>query len=115
MAEYLQFTNQDGSNFLVETKELETSSLEGIVDAGLDEVMEKAVVKAQTLFEQAVEVVIKHNSKAFLQAVRNLQAENQPESMEVTFALKATGEVGNIAIARAGGEANYSVKLTWKR
>ena len=115
MAKYLQFTNQDGSTFLVETDEIEASSHEGIVEAGLNEIMGKAVVKAQELFEQAVEIVIKDNTKAFLQAVRNLPEQDQPESMEITFGLKATGEVGNIAVARGGGEANYTVKLTWKR
>jgi hypothetical protein len=85
------------------------------VEAGLNEIMGKAVVKAQELFEQAVEIVIKDNTKAFLQAVRNLPEQDQPESMEITFGLKATGEVGNIAVARGGGEANYTVKLIWKR
>ena len=33
----------------------------------------------------------------------------------MTFSLKATGEVGNFAVAKAGAEANYTVKLTWKR
>jgi hypothetical protein len=33
----------------------------------------------------------------------------------MTFGLKATGEVGNFAVAKACAEANYTVKLTWKR
>ena len=32
---------------------------------------------------------------------------------EVGFGLKVTGEVGNVAVARAGGEANYDVKFIW--
>jgi hypothetical protein len=38
-----------------------------------------------------------------------------PDELEVTFGLKATGEVGNIAIAKGGGEANFTIKLSWKR
>jgi len=35
--------------------------------------------------------------------------------MEVTFGLKATGELGNFAVAKASAEASYTVTLTWKR
>ena len=113
------FTDQDGSTFLVETDAVEVSSEGGVKKAGLKEaageMAGKAVAAAQTLFEKSVENVIQHNAKAFLQAVRSMPDQNQPESMEVTFALKATGEVGNTAVARGTGEANYTVKLTWKR
>lgn len=36
---------------------------------------------------------------------------------EMTFGLKATGEAGYeaAAVARAGGEATYTITLTWKR
>jgi len=115
MARYIQFTAEDGSTFLVETDEVEMPSQGGVVKAGLKEVLGKGVAAAQTVFEQAVENVIQHNAKAFLQAVRNLPAQDQPVTMEVTFAIRATGEVGNTAVARGTGEANYTVKFTWKR
>lgn len=115
MTRYIQFTDEDGSTFLVETDEAEVYSEEGIVKAGLNEIAGKAITAAQTLFEQAVNHMIQHNAKAFLQAVRNLPVQDQPESMEVTFALKATGELGNTAVARGTGEANYTITLTWKR
>jgi hypothetical protein len=34
--------------------------------------------------------------------------------MEISFGLKATGEAGNVAIGKAGSEANFTVKLVWK-
>jgi hypothetical protein len=34
--------------------------------------------------------------------------------LEISFSLKATGELGNVAVGKAGGEANYNVKLVWK-
>jgi hypothetical protein len=40
---------------------------------------------------------------------------DRPDEVEVTFGLKATGEVGSFAVAKANAEANYKVKLTWKR
>jgi hypothetical protein len=116
MTQYIQFTDKDGSTFLVEVDKTEVSSEAGLpVKAGLNEIPGKAITAAQTLFEQAVDQVIQHNAKAFLQALRNLPVQDQPESMEVTFALKATGELGNTAVARGTGEANYTITLTWKR
>lgn len=115
MSRYIQFTDQDGSTLLVETDEAEVYSEEGTVKAGLNEEVGKAITAAQTSFEQAVDHMIQYNAKAFLQAIRNLSQQDSPESLEVTFGLKVTGEVGNAAIAKGTGEANYTVKLTWKR
>lgn len=115
MTRYIQFTDEDGSTLLVETDEAEVYSEEGTVKAGLNEVVERAITTAQTGFEQAVDHMIRSNAKAFLQAIRNLPQQDYPESLEVTFGLKATGEVGNAAIAKGTGEANYTVKLSWKR
>jgi len=39
----------------------------------------------------------------------------KPDEVEITFGLKASGELGSLVIAKAGVEANYSVKLTWKK
>jgi len=33
--------------------------------------------------------------------------------VELSFGLKATGELGNIAIAKASGEANFTIRLLW--
>lgn len=115
MTQYIQFTDQDGSKLLIETDETEVFSEEGIVKAGLNEVTGKVVTSAQTLIEKAVGEAISVNVRALLQSVRNLATQDQPESMEVSFALKATGEVGNVAVARGSAEANYTVTLTWKR
>lgn len=115
MTQYIQFTDQDGSTLLIETDETEVFSEEGIVKAGLNEMSGKVITSAQTLLEKALGDAISTNARALLQAVRNLSTQNQPESMEVSFALKATGEVGNVAVVKGSAEANYTVKLTWKR
>ena len=115
MAHYIQFTNDDGSTILVETSEQEIVNQAGIVKAGLGDMTQKAVMAAQTVFEQAVSGVVQQNAKAFLKAIRSLPPQDQPEGMEVTFALIATGEFGNAAIAKGTAEANFTVTLTWKR
>lgn len=111
MTDYIQFTTEDGATIMVEAAEEETVQ-PGVVKAGLKEEAEKAVVKAQASFEQGLEIV-RYNAGAFLKEVRSLP--DPPDEMEVAFGLKATGEVGNFAVAKAGAEANYTVKLTWKR
>ena len=115
MAQYIRFAVKNGSAFLVEVDEEEVLSVGGIAKTGLGETVEKAVVAAQTFFEQSVNNVIQNNAKAFLQAIRNLPPQDQPESLEVTFALKATGEIGNTAIAKGAGEANYTITFHWKK
>jgi len=35
--------------------------------------------------------------------------------MEVSFGIKATGELSNFAVGKVGLEANYQVKLIWKK
>jgi hypothetical protein len=40
---------------------------------------------------------------------------DRPDEVEITFGLKASGELGSLVVAKAGVEASYSVKLTWKK
>jgi len=111
MTEYIQFTTEDGATILVEAARGETVQ-PGVVKAGLKEEAEKAIVQAQTTFEQGL-TIVRQNAAAFIKKLRDLS--DPPSEVEITFGLKATGEVGNFAIAKAGTEANYTVKLTWKR
>jgi len=111
MIHYIQFTTGDGSTILVEAAEEETYQ-SGMTKAGLGEKVQEAVVQAQATFEDGLEVV-RRNAAAFIEKVRSLS--DPPDEVEVTFGLKATGELGNFAVAKAGAEANYTVKMTWKR
>ena len=112
MARYIQFTASDGTDVLVEVEPDEVASAPGVVKAGLRETAQKAVAQAQATFEDALQRVLVHNAEALVEAVEHLPS--QPETVEVTFGLKATGEVGNFAISKAGGEANFTIKLVWK-
>jgi hypothetical protein len=121
MERYLRFTGNDGSSFLVEIDEKEVLSPGGIEKAGIrdsvKELGEKVVDTAQGLFEDAVDNLIQGISLPFLLAIRKLPQQDQPKSLEVTFAIKVAAEVGNtaIAIAKGTGEANYTVKMNWDR
>lgn len=113
MARYIQFTASDDSTILMEVDEQEVSPPEGMVKAGVADTVQKTVARAQTTFEAALDRVVRQNAQALIQSVRDLT--ESPDELEVTFGLKATGEVGNIAIAKGGGEANFTIKLSWKR
>ena len=63
--------------------------------------------------EQAVRRAVSVNVRAFLAAAEAL--EEPPAEMEITFGLKATGEVGNLAVGKIAGESNYQVKMVWRR
>ena len=113
MADYIQFTSADGNSLLVEVDEGEISSQQGIQKAGLREMAGKSVAVAQTSFENAVQQAMRYNAQVFLQSVISLPI--LPSEAEITFGLKITGEVGNVAVVKAGGETNYTIRLTWKR
>lgn len=83
-----------------------------MVKAGVEEAVKKTVARASSTFKGALERVIRFNTEAFIQSVHSLS--ELPDQMEVSFGCKVTGEVGNIAIAKGGGEANYTIKLSWK-
>jgi hypothetical protein len=113
MADYIQFTSADGNSLLVEVDEGEISSQQGIQKAGLREIAGKSVAVAQTSFEHAIQHAMRYNAQVFLQSVVSLPI--LPSEAEITFGLKITGEVGNVAVGKAGGETNYTIRLTWKR
>ncbi len=113
MTDYIQFTSPDGNSMLVEVEEDEISSQQGVQKAGLREMASKTIAVAQTSFEHAVQQVIRYNAQVFLQSVTSLPL--LPSEAEITFGLKITGEIGNVAVTKAGGEANYTIRLTWKR
>lgn len=71
----------------------------------------EAVAKAQITFEEALESV-KPSIAGFVAMVDSLAT--RPETVELSFGLKVAGEVGLFAVAKASGEANYTLKLTWK-
>jgi Trypsin-co-occurring domain 1 len=113
MADYIQFTSADGNTLLVEVDEGEVSSQQGIQKAGLREMAGKSVAVAQTSFEHAIQQALQYNAQVFLQSVVNLPI--LPSEAEITFGLKITGEVGNVAVGKAGGETNYTIRLIWRR
>jgi len=108
---YMSFSSDDGSSTLVEVSVDEVEPATGIVKVGIGDRLHGAVAAARDSLEDALTTVIRTNTQAFLRAVDTLP--EAPDQIEIAFALKATGELSNLAVGKLGGEANYSVTLTW--
>jgi hypothetical protein len=115
MSRYIKYQTADGDVVLVEVEgEAEAATPQGgVVKAGrVGEAVQDAVEEVQTKFEDAMHVV-QQGAQTIINKVKGLS--DPPNEVEVTFGLKATGELGNFAVAKASAEANYTVKMTWKR
>jgi hypothetical protein len=115
MSRYISFTTVDGAQILVEVDEEELEPSDGVQKAGLVDTLRgtrDTIAQAQASLDGALESLIKANADALMLSMRNLA--ELPDSAEASFGLKATGEAGNFAIGKLGGELNFTVKLTWK-
>ncbi len=114
--DYLRFASADGE-VLMEVDQVVASAGTGEQNAGLGRWMRDQAggVAAVTRsgFEDAVRRAVLLNVPAFLAAAEAL--ERQPAEMEITFGLKGTGEVGNLAVGKVAAECNYKVKMVWRR
>jgi hypothetical protein len=115
MAHYIQFDsgNEDGEVILVEVDgdEIDDED-EGTTKVGIKSFLEGTIALAQKPFSTAIRCAVKHNVEGLIEAVRALP--DPPSEVEIAFGLKATGEIGNIAVGKTGAETNYNVKLIWK-
>jgi len=119
MTNYLRFASGEGEarDVLVEVDTAEDLPGSGEQNAGLRQWARnqagEVTAMAQSGFEQAVRRAVSLNVQAFLAAAEAL--DKPPAEMEITFGLKATGEVGNLAVGKVAGESNYQVKMVWRR
>ena len=113
MPAYIAFYNADGSRTLVEVDADEAAIAPGApVRAGLADRAGDAVRAATASLQDALAAAIRNNAQALHRGVQEISP--PPTEVEITFALKATGELGNVAVGKVGAEANYTLKLIWK-
>ncbi len=105
MSRYVEFTLPDGSTVILESDGREADVVRGARPGELAK-------QATETFEQAAENARKA-ALVVLEKVRGLH--DSPDEVEITFGLKASGELGSLVVAKAGAEASYSVRLTWKK
>lgn len=116
MAHYVEFdARETGATVLMEVDAVEVEESDGVEKAGLDWLKKSGkntVAKAHVRFDVAIKRVVDENVRALTEAVQKLTA--PPDQIELAFGLKATGEAGNIAVGKMGGEANFELRLVWK-
>ena len=105
MSTYLEYQLDDGLTILVETEDAPAA---GVTKASRD-ALGNTIKAANQKFEAAFAGV-----KKSAVALRRLLEELRADEVEVTFGLKATGDLGNFAVGKVGAEANYTVTLKWK-
>ena len=112
MAYTIEYKNADGNVTLVEIEgTMPKTGTEGPIKVSAGDKKSGAVAKAQITFEEALESV-KPSILGFVGLIDGLA--KKPDNVELSFGLKVAGEVGLFAVAKASGEANYTLKLTWK-
>lgn len=110
MTHYIEFPLEDGGTILIETPDEPERPGSGFVRGAVDPASAWAD-KAQKTFDQSV-LSVRSSAEKLVKHLSTLG----PDEMEVSFSLKATGELGgNLAVAKAGAEANYNVLLKWRK
>ena len=112
MRRYAEFVAPDGGIVLVELEPGEAPPSPGVAKGGLTDRAQGLVAGAHAAFEEALQRAVRVNAQAVIGAVRALP--HPPHEVEVAFGLKVAGEAGSFAVCKAGGEATYAVKLTWR-
>jgi len=109
---YVEFPLEDGGSILIETPDLQEKVQSGFVKSGQGEAAREAALPAGRSFDASVENVRK---AAELLVTKLRTISTPPDEMTVSFGLKASGDLGSLAIGKVGGEANYAVTLKWKK
>ena len=112
MSKYVEFPLEGGGSILIESPDEPAKAPTGLVPATRGESVKEMAEQARQSFDASVENVRK-SADLLVSKLRALS--DPPDEMEVVFSLKASGELGNIAIGKAGAEANYSVTLRWRK
>jgi hypothetical protein len=116
MPSYIEFETEERRTVLVEVEEQEVRPRGGVTKAGFKEVkdwVQTHIARANTKLDEAVQNAVKENVRPFVKTAQDLAKETQAVEMEVTFGLVMTGEIGNVAVGKAGAQSNYTVTLRW--
>jgi Trypsin-co-occurring domain 1 len=107
MSQLAQFPLKDGGFLVIEVGEAQASPARVMRGSAA----ENALAQASETFESALEKV-RSAAEGILQQLRSLA--QPPDEVAVEFGVKLSAESGAI-IAKASGEANFKINLTWKK
>ena len=106
---YMTFQLEDGTEVYIEAMDAPKLS-PGLIPASRGG--EESVHSVRS-FEASLDAVRKM-AGALLKKLRQ-DLVDEPSEVEVSFGLKASGEVGGFLVARTTMDANYAVTLKWKQ
>lgn len=103
---YLTFTLDDGTLVHIEAADVQKTA-PGLIPAGRGGEGDKTPLP----FEEKIGGVRKMAAALMKQFREGF--DDQPSDIDISFGMKASGELGGILVSRAGGEASFSVTLRW--
>lgn len=111
MSKYVEFPLEGGGSILIEAADESSRTSAGFLRDGDTHA---GAEKAQQSFDASVEAV-RRSTDLLVTKLRELST--PPDELQVTFALKASGEMGGLTVGKggAGGEANFNVTLKWQK
>jgi hypothetical protein len=110
MPKFVEFPLEGGGSIIIETVEEKKAGTSGFVKGG--EAAAEQADQARQSFDASVENV-RRSADLLAGKLRGLS--QPPDEMELYFSLKATGELGNLVVAKSGGESNFNITLKWRR
>ena len=105
---YMRFVLDDGTEV-----ELETDTASAPVDQGPTMRGGGPVAGAQRSFQEALGA-IKKTVAAAMTELRDAFPD-RPDELEIEFGIKASMEANGLILAKAAGEASFTVKALWKK
>jgi hypothetical protein len=87
-------------------------SEDGKASLNVKDVFQSSLLKVERSFSDAFSA-LRVNAEAFMSEVSAIDI--KPSEIEMTFGLKASGELGNFAVGKITADANYTVKMVWKK
>jgi hypothetical protein len=106
---YIEFPLENGGSILVESTDDPVRTSAGFLKS--ENASPDNAQKASQSFDASVESM-RQAAELMVTKLRSLSA--PPDEIDVHFSLKASGEVGSLAVGKLGGDANYSITLKWR-
>lgn len=104
---YMRFVLDDGTEIEMETDADPLAPGHRTMRGG------NPVVGAQRSFQEALGVVKKTVATAIIE-LRDAFTD-RPDELEIEFGIKASVEANGLILAKAAGEASFTVKALWKK
>ena len=110
VSKYVEFPLESGGSIVIESADEQGRASTGFVRGG--EEGRQAPDAAGQSFDASVEAV-RRSADLLVGKLRALGT--VPDEMVVSFSLKASGDLGGLAVAKSGGDANFHVTLKWEK